>query len=61
MGIGVGMIGLAFNQPAIAILGFIGGILHIINHFIFKTCSFMVQGVVYIKAGTAILKTWRTH
>ena len=52
MGIGIGMIGIAFNQPVIAMLGFIGGILHIINHFIFKTLLFYGAGVVYIKAGT---------
>jgi hydrogenase-4 component B len=52
MGIGIGMIGLAFNQPVIAMLGFMGGILHIINHFIFKTLLFYGAGVVYIKAGT---------
>jgi formate hydrogenlyase subunit 3/multisubunit Na+/H+ antiporter MnhD subunit len=52
LGIGVGMVGLAYNQPAAAILGFMGGILHIFNHFVFKTLLFYGAGVAYLKAGT---------
>ncbi|MCX6150646.1 MAG: proton-conducting transporter membrane subunit [Ignavibacteriales bacterium] len=52
MGIGIGMVGLAYNQPTIAFLGFLGGILHVFNHFVFKSLLFYGVGVVYLKAGT---------
>ena len=52
IGIGVGMLGLAYNQPIIAILGFSGGILHILNHSIFKELLFLSAGGVYVKTHT---------
>ena len=52
IGIGVGMLGLAYNQPIIAILGFSGGILHILNHSIFKELLFLSAGSVYVKTHT---------
>ncbi len=52
IGIGIGMLGLAYNQPAIAILGFAGGILHILNHSIFKELLFLAAGAVYTKTHT---------
>ncbi len=47
MGIGVGMLGLAYNSPLIAMLGFFGALLHIVNHFTFKSVLFYGSGVVY--------------
>jgi formate hydrogenlyase subunit 3/multisubunit Na+/H+ antiporter MnhD subunit len=52
MGIGTGMLGLAYNQPVIAVFGFMGAILHVLNHFIFKTLLFFVAGIVYQKTGS---------
>lgn len=52
IGIGVGMLGLAYNNPTIAILGFAGGILHILNHSIFKELLFLSAGSVYTKTHT---------
>lgn len=52
MGIGVGMLGLAFNHPVVAMLGFAGGILHILNHSVFKELMFMAAGSVYTKTHT---------
>jgi len=52
IGIGVGMLGLAYNQPVVAILGFSGGILHILNHSIFKELLFLAAGSVYTKTHT---------
>lgn len=52
IGIGVGMLGLAYNMPAIAVLGFAGGILHILNHSIFKELLFLSAGSVYTKTHT---------
>jgi formate hydrogenlyase subunit 3/multisubunit Na+/H+ antiporter MnhD subunit len=52
MGIGTGMLGLSYNQPVIALLGFLGAILHVLNHFVFKTLLFYGAGIVYHKTGT---------
>ncbi len=52
IGIGVGMLGLTYNCPVVAILGFAGGILHILNHSIFKELLFLAAGSVYTKTHT---------
>lgn len=52
MGLGVGMLGLAYNHPLVAVLGFAGGILHILNHSIFKELLFLSAGSVYTKTHT---------
>lgn len=52
MGIGIGMIGLTYHLPSIAVLGFLGGILHIFNHFTFKSLLFFGAGTVYFKTHT---------
>jgi hydrogenase-4 component B len=52
IGIGIGMIGVSAGQPAMAVLGFAGGLLHVLNHAIFKSLLFMGAGVVIHKTGT---------
>jgi formate hydrogenlyase subunit 3/multisubunit Na+/H+ antiporter MnhD subunit len=52
IGIGLGVVGLAMNQPVIAVLGFAGGILHILNHSLFKSLLFYSAGSVYQKTHT---------
>ncbi len=52
MGIGVGMIGLTYNCTPVAVLGFTGGILHVLNHSIFKELLFLAAGSVYVKTHT---------
>jgi hydrogenase-4 component B len=52
IGIGIGMIGVSFNNPFMAVLGFTGGLLHVLNHSIFKSLLFMGAGVVAQKTGT---------
>lgn len=52
LGIGLGMLGLTYNNPLIATLGFAGGILHILNHSIFKQLMFFGAGAVYNKTHT---------
>ena len=52
IGIGVGMLGLAFANPVVAVLGFAGGLLHILNHSLFKELLFMSAGSVYTKTHT---------
>lgn len=52
IGIGIGMLGLVYNAPLVALLGFGGGILHILNHSIFKELLFLAAGSVYVKTHT---------
>lgn len=49
IGIGVGMIGLSYQNNLVAILGFSGAFLHILNHSIFKEILFFTTGAVYKK------------
>ena len=52
LGIGAGLLGLAWNQPALAVLGFGGGILHVLNHAVFKSLLFLGAGAVVHSTGT---------
>ena len=52
LGISVGMLGLAYSNPVLSIFGFAGGILHILNHSIFKELLFFAAGSVYLKTHT---------
>ncbi len=52
IGIGVGMLGLAYGNMLVTVLGFAGGILHILNHSIFKELLFFAAGSVYLKSHT---------
>ena len=52
IGIGTGMLGLAYNCIPVAVLGFAGGILHILNHSIFKELLFFGAGAVYKQTHT---------
>ncbi len=52
IGIGIGMIGVSTGHPMMAALGFAGGLLHVLNHSIFKSLLFMGAGVVIQKTGT---------
>lgn len=52
IGLGVGMLGLAYNNSVVALVGLGGGILHILNHSIFKELLFLSAGSVYIKTHT---------
>jgi formate hydrogenlyase subunit 3/multisubunit Na+/H+ antiporter MnhD subunit len=47
IGLGLGVIGQALGNPALALLGFSGGILHILNHSLFKSLLFFNAGSVY--------------
>ena len=52
MGIGVGMLGLSYGLPMIALLGFAGALLHVLNHSIFKALLFYGAGAVYQRLHT---------
>ena len=52
IGIGVGMLGLAYGNQFAAVFGFTGAILHVLNHSIFKELLFFAAGSAYIKTHT---------
>jgi len=52
IGIGLGMIGVSAGNPVMALLGFGGGLLHVLNHAMFKSMLFMGAGMVLHKTGT---------
>ncbi len=52
LGLGVGMVGLASGAPALAVLGFAGALLHVLNHALFKGLLFLGAGAVVHAAGT---------
>jgi len=46
LGIGVGLVGLSTGSTLLAVLGFAGGLLHVINHSLFKGLLFLGAGSV---------------
>jgi formate hydrogenlyase subunit 3/multisubunit Na+/H+ antiporter MnhD subunit len=46
--ISVGILGTAYGNTYMAMLGFTGAVLHIINHSLFKTLLFLAAGSVYL-------------
>jgi hydrogenase-4 component B len=56
MAFGVGMLGWAWGNPALAALGFGGGLLHLLNHAVFKCSLFYAAGAVYRAAHTVDLE-----
>ena len=46
IGIGVGVLGLAYDEPMLAAFGFAAGLLHVVNHAIFKGLLFLGAGAV---------------
>ncbi|MCD4722017.1 MAG: hydrogenase [Desulfobacula sp.] len=52
IGLGIGMIGVSSGNPLMAVLGFTGAFLHVLNHSIFKSLLFMGAGMVLHKTGT---------
>lgn len=47
IGFGIGYLGWTWGVPALAACGFAGGLLHILNHAIFKCLLFYAAGAVY--------------
>jgi formate hydrogenlyase subunit 3/multisubunit Na+/H+ antiporter MnhD subunit len=52
LGIGLGMMGVHAGMPVLAALGFAGGLLHVLNHAIFKGLLFLGAGAVAHATGT---------
>ncbi|MBS1120053.1 MAG: hyfB [Deltaproteobacteria bacterium] len=56
MGFGIGYLGWSWNVPALAIAGFAGGLLHILNHAFFKCLLFYAAGAIYRAVHTVDLE-----
>ena len=52
MGLGLGLVGRSLGHPAWVILGFGGGLLHVVNHGLFKSLLFLGAGSVIHATGT---------
>jgi len=52
LGLGLGVLGSAYHQPAVALLGMTGALLHTVNHSLFKSLLFFGAGAVQRVAGT---------
>lgn len=52
IGMGLGLIGIARNQPVLYFLGFGGALLHVLNHSLFKSLLFYAAGSVYQQTHT---------
>jgi hydrogenase-4 component B len=52
MGVGVGMMGMSLQLPALAAIGFLAALYHLLNHAMFKGLLFMGAGAVVYSAHT---------
>lgn len=52
LGLGVGVIGVSAGSPALIVLGIAGGLLHVLNHAVFKSLLFLGAGSVFHATGT---------
>lgn len=52
LGLGIGVLGASHGLPVVAALGFAGGLLHVVNHALFKGLLFLGAGAAAQAAGT---------
>ena len=52
IGLGLGLVGRSTGNPAWMVLGFGGGLLHVVNHGLFKSLLFLGSGAVVRASGT---------
>jgi len=52
LGVGIGLLGTSLQLPFVAVIGFAGGLLHVLNHAVFKSLLFLGAGAVAVRAGT---------
>ncbi|RCK79492.1 MAG: Hydrogenase 4 subunit B [Candidatus Ozemobacter sibiricus] len=52
IGLGLGLCGRATAQPAMAVAGFAGSLLHVLNHAMFKGLLFLGAGTLAVTTGT---------
>jgi hydrogenase-4 component B len=60
-GFGSGMVFVATNHPALAVIAFVAGLYHLINHSLYKTLLFFGVGAVETQTGTCDMdwRPWR--
>lgn len=58
IGIGLGTIGIGTGNPALTTLGFAGGMLHVLNHSLFKSLLFFGAGNVYQATHTLHIESY---
>ncbi len=51
LGMGVGVLGVVYGHPAVAVLGLTGALLHTLNHALFKSLLFLGAGTVLRATG----------
>jgi hydrogenase-4 component B len=51
-GLGMGLLGMSYHAPLVAVLGFGGALLHVVNHSLFKGLLFLGAGAVVHCTGT---------
>jgi len=52
LGLGLWLLGVSINNPVLAALGLMGGLLHVLNHAVFKSLLFFGAGAVAHATGT---------
>jgi hydrogenase-4 component B len=52
LGLGLGVLGTSFGAPLVALLGYSGALLHVVNHALFKGLLFLGAGAVAASTGT---------
>jgi formate hydrogenlyase subunit 3/multisubunit Na+/H+ antiporter MnhD subunit len=52
LGLGMGLIGVSVGSPTLTVLGLAGGLLHVVNHALFKGLLFLGSGTVMHGTGT---------
>ncbi len=52
LAMGIGMLGVSYHNGAMAFFGFLGALLHVINHALFKSLLFLGAGSVQYRTGT---------
>jgi formate hydrogenlyase subunit 3/multisubunit Na+/H+ antiporter MnhD subunit len=52
LGIGLGLLGISYRVPAMAVLGLCAALLHVVNHALFKSLLFLGAGAVLHATGT---------
>lgn len=55
LGLGLGITGLSYGRTSIALFGFAGGLLHLLNHSLFKGLLFLGAGAVIRQTGTGAI------
>lgn len=57
LGLGLGLIGFSSGHPVLAVLGTLGGLLHVLNHAVFKSLLFFGAGAILHAVGTRDLES----